>query len=105
MSTKKHEHDEAAKAAPATAAAPKADMDNPYSASINEPQTISLPLPDGTSPPQPVAKAAAPETGAALGDETVDDPDLTDPDEMEGEIDEALEEGDARKTGKKKKGR
>jgi hypothetical protein len=80
-------------------------MDNPYSASINEPQTISLPLPDGTSPPQRWLKRRPRKTGAALGDETVDDPDLTDPDEMEDEIDEALEEGDARKTGKKKKGR
>ena len=95
----KHDHTLKAK----EAAAPKADMDNPYTASINEPQTISLPLPDGVEPPQPVTKAAAPKEAAALADDAADDPDLSDPDEMEDEIDEAIEEGDARKTGKKKR--
>jgi hypothetical protein len=66
MTTKKHddEHDEheheheakgkaksEAKAAPKTEAPPAAF---PFSASINEPQTVSLPLPEGVTVPKPV---------------------------------------------------
>jgi len=79
MTTKKHdddapdEHDEVkAKAAPK--AAPKAEAAPPpfpFSASINEPQTVSLPLPEGTEVPKPTISTLEP------ADCMIGDPDFT----------------------------
>jgi hypothetical protein len=68
MTTKKHndehEHVEAAAAAPKTEAAP---APFPFTGSINEPQTVSLPLPQGTVVPKPSITSIEPDT-CAIGD-------------------------------------
>jgi len=66
MTEKKHDHDDApqAKEAPKAKEAPQAF---PFSASINEPQTVSLPLPDNVEVPVPAITAIDP-AGCAVGD-------------------------------------
>ena len=58
MTTKKHDDDEhdAPKADTKAKAAPKEETPQPFphTASINEPQTVSLPLPEGVKVPKPV---------------------------------------------------
>ena len=78
MTTKKHddEHDAPkadAKAEAKAKAAPKEETPQPFphTASINEPQTVSLPLPEGVKVPKPVI------TGYDPYDCMIGDPDFT----------------------------
>jgi hypothetical protein len=68
MTTKKHndehEHVEAAAVAPKAEAAP---APFPFTGSINEPQTVSLPLPQGTVVPKPSITSIEPDA-CAIGD-------------------------------------
>jgi hypothetical protein len=70
MSTHKHDdkHGEAhdAPKAEIAAAAPPAPF--PFSASINEPQTVSLPVPENIEVPKPVITALAPDE-CVIGDD------------------------------------
>jgi hypothetical protein len=61
--TDKQDHDQ--KAAPAPHADPQQVF--PFSASINEPQTVSLPLPQGVEVPKPVISSLNPDS-CAIGD-------------------------------------
>jgi hypothetical protein len=68
--TDKHEkHDEkhAAKAEPKAAPKEAAPQPFPFTGSINEPQTVSLPLPQGTEVPKPSISALEP-AECAVGD-------------------------------------
>jgi len=60
---KRDEHEEAAakgKVEPAAAPKEAAPQPFPFSASINEPQTVSLPLPEGVTVPEPVIESISP---------------------------------------------
>jgi hypothetical protein len=69
----KHDAEAEAKAVPKAKAAPKAETPQafPHSASINEPQTVSLPLPQDVVVPKPVI------TGYDPYDCMIGDPDFT----------------------------
>jgi len=78
MTTKKHDDDEPdakVEAEAEAASVPKAEMPAPspfpYTASINEPQTVSLPLPEGVAVPKPVITLLEP------AECMVGDPDFT----------------------------
>ena len=75
MTTKKHddEHDEHDAPKAKAKAAPKEETPQPFphSASINEPQTVSLPLPQGVTVPKPTISALEP------ADCMIGDPDFT----------------------------
>jgi len=68
MTEKKHDHDTKHDDAPKAKAAPKAaEQPFPFSASINEPQTVSLPVPENIDVPVPAITAIDP-AGCAIGD-------------------------------------
>ena len=67
MSTKKHDEHERREVA-ATAGEVPTDSVFPFSHSINEPQTVSLPLPEGVKVPVPSISSIVP-TECAIGDD------------------------------------